>query len=778
MNEAGAACRRVKAQLQQRVPVAALPGAPALAWSLLAAGLAIGGVGLEAPIRRALLIGCLLAAAGMAAQLRRDPVPRWAQAQLPLLLAVGLVAGGLRAEALQPPPVTPGPVRGATLQLQEPLAGDGRGAVAVLLRDDGQRAAKVLLAPGRYVEDAVKLRAPAGAQLQARGKLEPLQATARDSASTRGYLRHLRRQGVQSRLRADHLTWSGARRGGLLGQIDAAGSAAEARLHRLLGERRGALVAGMALGRAEQIGDADAALLRTSGLWHLVAASGGNIALVVALAMVVGWLAGLPDRARLLLAAVAVAAYVPLAGAGPSIQRAGVMGLVALAALWRGGEHRARDGLGCAAAATLLVSPSAWQDVGWQLSFVAAGALIFWAAPIVAVLIGAGIPRALAVVVACSVVATLATAPILLLTFGELSLIGLVANVLVAPLIGVIVWGGVLALALGPLAAVVAAPAGLAADAVLAVAAWGADRQFAMLDPRQTGAVIVGAALLAALRLPRRWIAATGAAALAATSLLTPQAPSAPRLIVLDVGQGSATLLQHGRDGMLFDAGPRGSGVAAALHRSGVRRLRAVILSHPAADHDGGAAEVLERFPVGVLLDGGSPGGGAGHAAAISAARAQRVPIAPLRAGQRLRVGELAVQVQWPTPAAARAPGDPNDRSGVLLADVGGVRVLLPGDAEGNVLRRLPGLRADALVLGHHGSRDADLPAVLRAVRPKVGVISVGAGNSYGHPAPETLAALRAAEVPVVRTDHAGAVTLARDGEALTIATNRPSRRD
>lgn len=512
--------------------------------------------------------------------------------------------------------------------------------------------------------------------------------------------------------------------------------------------------------------------------WHLVAASGGNIALVVALVMAAGWLVGAPDRWRLAACAVAILAYVPLAGGGPSIQRAGVMGLAGLLALGLGREHRGADALAFAAAATLLLDPRAPMDVGWQLSFVAAGALIAGAGRVAAQLGAVGLPRWLGLGLACSVVATVATAPIMLVTFGELSLIGLIANALALPLVGVAVWSGALAAVLTPIAPSVAAmaaqPGGVAAGLTLQIATWAEQRAYAVVGWAGASAVMVCVLLVVVLRLPRWAVVCAAAAALGWLALSVPRPPGEPRVVVLDIGQGNATLLQDGPDGVLVDAGPIGGGVVGALRRAGIRRLRAVVLSHPAADHDGGGAEAIEAFPTDLVLDGGVPGGGPTHAAALRAAARRGAQVVPVRMGQRLVFGRIAMRIRWPTPRAAAQPGDPNDRAAVVQAEVGAIRVLLPADAEGNVLATLPRLVGDVLVVSHHGSADDQLPAVLRTLRPQLAVISVGVGNTYGHPTHGTLQALRSARVPTLRTDQAGAVDIRAGPEGrLMVRTAR-----
>lgn len=682
-----------------------------------------------------------------------------------LLAAGAVLAGGVRADAIDARAVCGGAraVDGASVVVTEalPARRPGQQPARVRAKLDGP---VVELQTPRFGDGSPAV--PRGGVARVSGALVPLGGRAADA--------RLRRQGVCGRLMAAQIVSTRERRGGVIGAIDRFASRAERAFTEALGARRGTLVAGMALGSADGIAEPEAAALRSSGLWHLVAASGGNIALVVALVMALGWAAGAGDRTRLALAAVAIGLYVPLAGAGPSIQRAGVMGLAALVALALGREHRSATALAVAAAATLAVDPRAWHDVGWQLSFAAAAGLIGGAGPVSRRLSATGMPRWLAAGVACTVVATIATAPIMLAVFGELSLIGLLTNAVVLPLVGIVVWSGTLAAVLATLAPaaaeIILAPAGLAAGLTLGIAEWGSARAHATLTPTEVAALVVAIGLVIVVRLPRTVVRVLVVAALGWLAWSVPRAPGEPRVVVLDIGQGNATLLQDGVDGVLIDAGPVDGGVVAALRRTGVRRLRAVVLSHPAADHDGGAAAAIDAFPTDLLLDGGDPGGGPTHAAAVAAARRRGATIAPARAGQQLAFGGVALRLRWPTPAAARRPGDPNDRAAVVEARVGALQALLPADAEGHVLTRLPNLlRADVLIVSHHGSTDDALPAVLRRVRPQLAVISSGAHNSYGHPTRPTLAALRAAQTPTVRTDQAGTLELRANAEGRVV---------
>jgi competence protein ComEC len=212
-----------------------------------------------------------------------------------------------------------------------------------------------------------------------------------------------------------------------------------------------------------------------------------------------------------------------------------------------------------------------------------------------------------------------------------------------------------------------------------------------------------------------------------------------------------------------------------------VLRLDLLVLTHAALDHDGAAAAVLDAVPVGLVLDGEEANGerAAGPFGVRAAAPVRQ--LAALRhvrriasdAGQVLRVGPLELRVLWPRRLPTAPPGaEPNDRATVLHVRDGPFDLLLTADAESNVTAGLPLPVVDALKVAHHGSDDPGLPGLLRRLRPRVAVISLGAHNSYGHPAPSTLAALHA--VPVVRrTDRDGTVRLTvRDGRMAVEAAS------
>jgi competence protein ComEC len=289
-----------------------------------------------------------------------------------------------------------------------------------------------------------------------------------------------------------------------------------------------------------------------------------------------------------------------------------------------------------------------------------------------------------------------------------------------------------------------------------------------------------GPAALAWRRLPRRGRrAATAALAMGAAGAVTALAaghghggpPSDLTISFLDVGQGDATLIQHGAAAVLVDTGPPGGPLLARLREAGVRRLDVLVVTHDATDHDGEAGRVLGAMPVELVLDGEEQTASVDVRRLAAAHRVRRVGS---DAGQVIRAGPLELRVLWPRRGpAAPADAEPNDRATVLHVRDGDFDLLLTADAESDVLAGLSLPVVEALKVAHHGSDDPGLPGVLRRARPQLAVIEVGAHNPYGHPTPATLAALGAA-VPVVRrTDRDGTVRIVVRGGRTHVSGGR-----
>jgi competence protein ComEC len=597
------------------------------------------------------------------------------------------------------------------------------------------------------------------------------------------------------------------------GEIRARAGAA---LGRGMPAREAALARGFVLGEDEQIDEGTTEDFRRAGLSHLLAVSGQNVALLVLLAMPILAALGLPLRTRLLWVLGLIAVYVPLAGAGPSIQRAGIMGALSVLATLAGRRASRFYALGFAALVLLVLEPGIASDVGWQLSFAAVLGILLLATPLrvaIAARIGAhGWRHALAEAAAMTIAATLATAPLIAFHFEAISTMTLVANLLALPAVAPAMWLGMLVAAAGQVPALPVGALNAANSLLLAyiaqVAAWCGRPSWAYLHVRLGVGGLVGsylaiAAVIAlAMRIGHRRQAAGGSKAdahrptssrrgglrvagpLLALGLLslglawgffTPEGNAAPgppgglRVSVLDIGQGDAILLQpRGAPAVLVDGGPPGEGLAAKLRAAGVTRLGAAIVTHDQSDHAGGIQELLGAFPIGGLLYAVLQGQTLAEVAAAG------VPSRRLVRGSELRSGGLRLDVLWPPVellAGSHAGEDPNQMALVMLARWRRFSMLLTADAEAETTPIEPG-PIDVLKVAHHGSDDAGLDDLLDRTRPRLAVISVGAGNPFGHPTAATLATLASHGIPTLRTDRDGTVVLEVVGDAVRVSND------
>jgi competence protein ComEC len=241
------------------------------------------------------------------------------------------------------------------------------------------------------------------------------------------------------------------------------------------------------------------------------------------------------------------------------------------------------------------------------------------------------------------------------------------------------------------------------------------------------------------------------------------------RISVLDVGQGDAILLQpKGAPAVLVDGGPPDDGLSGKLRSAGVERLGVAIVTHEQSDHAGGIEELLGRFPVARLAYARLSRRLRGEAETAGAAPAR------IAAGDTLRSGRLRVEVLWPPPELLAMPidgADPNTQALVLLARWHDFSMLLTADAEAEDVPVDPG-PVDVLKVAHHGSDDAGLGGLLDRIAPNLALISVGAGNPYGHPTATTLATLAAHHVPTLRTDRDGTIVLDVSRARVAVDTN------
>jgi competence protein ComEC len=557
--------------------------------------------------------------------------------------------------------------------------------------------------------------------------------------------------------------------------------------------RAAAVASGVLFGRTEHVTPADQQSFLSSGLWHLLAASGQNIALVAACCILLARGLGAGRTTGSVLALLAIPAYVMVVGGGASIVRAGIMGELGILAWLFGRLPDVRHLLLVVAAAICWIWPGAHRGLGMQLSFACVAALALWAVPATRRIEASGVPSWLAGALVATGLCSVVTAPILVLRTGAAPLLGIVANVLAVPLAGVLLVvglaGSAVALAgdaLGQpdIGRVAMLPSGLLARLLLDIATRAATLPAAQTSSRVL-AIGVPACLAVLLLGPRRirrlaiagvvtcMLLPLAAATLDASPLAAmtgtgppPLAEGSLRIASLDIGQGDSTLVQEGDAAILVDVGPPDGHVVDRVHELGVDHVDGVVLTHDSLDHRGGFDAVLASLhPDWVAMPRLAPG-------PWQRIRDLAPNLVELCAGSHIMVGDARLDVLHPRCDGTIVPhtGDlHNDGAMVILVQHGSIRAVLPADAEAPVLVGLGLPHLDLLRVSHHGSADPSLPELLARTSPAVASISVGAGNDYGHPRASTLEALRAAGVRTLRTDRDGTIVFDSDGEQLRL---------
>jgi competence protein ComEC len=547
-----------------------------------------------------------------------------------------------------------------------------------------------------------------------------------------------------------------------------------------LPEPGGGLLPGLAIGDTTRVPEPLDAAMKSSSLSHLTAVSGANCAVVVGGVIAIAALLGAPLSVRIGAAAVGLLGFVVLVTPEPSVLRAAVMAGLALGAVALG-----RPALGvpvlCAAVILLLIAdPWLSRSYGFALSALATAGLLTLGGPLAAAL-GRVLPAWLAAVLSIPLAAQLACQPVILLLDPSLALYGVPANLLAAPAAPLATVLGLIACLVGPLvpplgvaiawlgwlpASWIAAVATLFAGLPGARGAWPGGPGGVALLVAVEAAVLV--AVLGADR-PRRIARAVSlvalvayvAAAVGGAVLTRVGRPADWQYAMCDVGQGDATLVRSGDAVALIDLGEDPGPLRACLDDLGIGRLDLVVLTHFDLDHVGGAEAVLGRADV--VLAG--PPGEAADERLLATFAAQGARVEPVDRGDRGTLGSMTWEVLWPPPRGS-TPG--NDASVAMRWMCGTTAPCLSavtlGDLGAEAQARMTGAadmgRVDVVKVSHHGSADqsVDLYEQLDAV---VGLIGVGAGNDYGHPAPALLDLLAATGTTTLRTDVDGLILIA-----------------
>jgi len=561
------------------------------------------------------------------------------------------------------------------------------------------------------------------------------------------------------------------------------------RLRRVIGDGEGReLVRAMVLGDRSGLSDGDGAAFRAAGLSHVLAVSGLHLAVVTALSflfvrrIVAVWF---PQRAPSTVASLAGLAvallFTLVTGARVSTVRAFAMAAVVLVGRATSWRIDAASALALVAIVMTAASPLLIEDPAFQLSASATAVLVLAAQRPVEN--GSGWRRWLVRAVQASLATTLVTAPIVAVHFGEVSVVGVLVNLIAVPLVEIAVVpvglaGAVLGLWSPSAGGFVVAVAAAAARMVSVLAGAAATWVPMVAGPR---GVFEGAACVVAGLWVARWQRPGNRALVAMVVILGAIGVAVGgrehhrdqlRITFVDVGQGDAAIVEFpGQRVWLVDVGPAtrsGAGpLVEMLRERGIDTVERVIVSHPHPDHDGALGQLEHRLEVGAVW------------------RARSATWGPERAPPlgTIAVGKTRVVILAPIFEGPRASEDPilsaNDNSIVILIEYAGRRVLLSGDVEEEAEDRLriayPDLgRVDLIKVPHHGSATSSTGALVDWLRPTFAVISCGRDNRFGHPAAVVVDRWRQAGAEVLRTDRDGDVvaTIDRHG-TLVVRTER-----
>ena len=553
-----------------------------------------------------------------------------------------------------------------------------------------------------------------------------------------------------------------------------------------VGGAGGALIPGLVIGDTSLEEPNFAVNMRRVGLSHLTAVSGANFAIIAAFLLWLSQWVFKRVRSRLILTSLVLIGFIFLVRPSPSVLRASVMSAVILIAKARGIKADSIPSLGLAIAFLILMDPFQAIDPGFALSVAATAGILLLAPKLEAYLGEKFGHEKFAELIAIPLSATIMCTPVILAISGLFSLVSIPANILAEPVVAPITVIGFIAAIVSPitpgishLLLVLIKPL---AQLIVWISNFASGLPVLILPKSYLGAGI--ALLVIALVKLRKWFALSLLLVAAILVIALPgRWPGANWSVAnCNVGQGDGLAINLGNhEALVIDVGPDSKLMDKCLKDLRIERIPLLVLSHFHADHVHGLDGVLSGRKVSSVWVSNFDQPKSERDTAVLLMG--NIPIHQATTGEVVRFqsakGQVEIQVLWPSKVQSNfdvLPGDGsaiNNSSIALVITVGNLRIFSAGDLEPQAQAAMLALTkiapVDIYKVSHHGSSFQYLP-LLSALHPKIALISVGAGNSYGHPAASTVNALQSIGATVLRTDQDGALSV--DG-ALKIRTKR-----
>ena len=561
------------------------------------------------------------------------------------------------------------------------------------------------------------------------------------------------------------------------------------------------LVPGLALGDSTYLNPELATAMKAAGLTHLVAVSGTNVTLLIVVVLTLLRRSKLPRNYRYLFAFLALCAFVVVVRPQPSVLRATVMGVVALVAGYSGSKKSPIPALCLAVITLVIIDPWLALSYGFALSVAATFGLLLWSRKLFAYLdkrVTRRVPGWIVETLTVTVCAQAAVFPLMIALGSRISLATVPANMIAVPLAGPTMLLGVVAALSAqismPVAHAIGVVAAQPANLIAAVAFQTSAIEWLTIPwPHGLVGVFLAVALvLNVMSLALKWQGLSSnqrnaalSCGLVAVSLLwvAPTIsfsnwPSSDWVMVAcDVGQGDGAVINVGdHAGVVIDVGGDPELIDKCLKRLGIKSIPLLLLTHFHADHVGGLEGALRNRDVGEIRV--SPLADPPETTKFvleTLARMKRTSKV-MTYPEHFKVNDVDFRCVWPSRLILGEGSDPNNASVAMLVGIQGRNIFMTGDIEpavqNAIMRELGSIQVDVIKIAHHGSRNQSGPFAAWVKAP-IALISVGADNDYGHPAPDTISLYEMTGSKVFRTDIQGDLAvLVTDGE-LRVATSK-----